>query len=42
MRHLLFINLGWLVALAGLLAAIPLGKLTRQREQEAHRRQSNI
>jgi hypothetical protein len=42
MRYLLLTNIGWLVALFGLLVSIPLGKRTIEREQEENRRQSSI
>jgi hypothetical protein len=34
MRQLLLMNTGWLVALLGLLASIPLGRWAQQREPE--------
>jgi hypothetical protein len=40
LQHLLLTNLGWLVALCGLLIAIPLGKLTVAREEAQYRRRA--
>jgi predicted tellurium resistance membrane protein TerC len=43
MKQLLIMNAGWLIAIAALLAAaIPLGKLAREHEQEEKRKHHQV